>query len=158
MRIELDGGDDVRVGTGADRVADALADPDQVLALLDGMLRPSSTSHRWVMAEFRAGPVTATPAVDVAITREDLHRIRILGQPVPGHTPAEIDLVLDVHGHGQDHSAVVSTWRIAVDLPGPQVLATTIRPLIVASSRSVTRQVADRLHRRFARPPTTKER
>lgn len=154
MRIELDGRDDVGVGTGADRVADALADPGQVLELLDGMLRPSSTADRWVMAEFRAGPITATPAVDVAITREDLHRIRILGRPVPGHTPAELDLTLDVRGHGPDHSDVVSAWRVAVDLPGPQVLATTIRPVMAASSRSVTRQVADRLHRRFARPPT----
>ena len=158
MRIELDGHDEVRVGTGADAVVDALADPEEVLELLDGMVRPSSTPERWAMAQFRAGPVRVTPAVDVTVRRDGPHRVRIVGRPVEGHTPAELDLTLDVHDHGQDIAAVASAWTVAVEVPGPQALARTIRPLMVASSRSVTRQLADRLRRRFSPPPTPKGR
>lgn len=158
MKLELDGHDEVRVGTPADDVADALADPDQLLALLDGMIRPASTRERWVVAEIHAGPVRLTPAVDVDVARPESRRVTIAGRPVAGHTPAHLDLVLVVHAHDDGrvaHSTVASRWDVAVDVPGPQLLVRTIRPLMVASSRSVMRQLADRLRDRFDLPPTT---
>lgn len=157
MKVELDGHDEVRVGTPADHVADALADRDQLLDLLDGMIRPASTRDRWVVAEIHAGPVRLTPAVDVDVARPESRRVTIVGRPVPGHTPAHLDLVLVVHAHddGRRHSTVASRWDVAVDVPGPQLLVSSIRPLMVASSRSVTRQLADRLRDRFDLPPST---
>ena len=156
MKVELDGHDEVRVGTPAPHVADALADPDELLGLLDGMVRPASTRDRWVVAEIHAGPVRLTPAVDVDVARPEDRRISIVGRPVPGHTPAHLDLVLVVHAHDEHGlSTVASRWDVAVDVPGPQLLVSTIRPLMVASSRSVTRQLADRLRARFDPPPTS---
>lgn len=158
MRVDLQGHDEVRVGTAAEAVTDALAEADELLELLDGMVRPSSTPERWVMAELRAGPVRVTPAVAVTVQRTGPQQVHVLGRPVEGHTPAELDLTLDVHDLGPDLAAVTSDWRVAVEVPGPQLLASSIRPLMVASSRSVTRQLADRLHRRFSPPPTPKDR
>lgn len=154
MKVELEGHDEVAVGTDRDRVADALADPRELLDMLQGMIRPSSTPQRWVMAEVQAGPVAITPAVEVTVTRDEDHRVTIEGRPVPGHTPAHLDLTLDVRPDPQDDtgSVVASRWDVAVDIPGPQVLASGIRPLMAASSRSATRQLATRLQRRFARP------
>lgn len=154
MRIELDGHDEVRVGTPPGEVAAALADPGELLDMLAGMIRPSSTVRRWVMAEVHAGPVAVTPAVDVVVTRGDDHRVTITGRPVPGHTPAHLDITLVVHPDPADEegSVVASRWDVAVEVPGPQLLASSIRPLMAASSRSATRQLAERLRRRFARP------
>ncbi len=153
MKIELEGHDEVAVGTGAHDVVDALADPEELLALLDGMLRPASTPQRWVMAKVDAGPVHLTPAVDVSVQRDDDHQVAILGRPVPGHTPAHLDLTLVVRGEGDTRSTIASRWEVAVDVPGPQFLASSVRPLMVASSRSVTRRLAERLRARFDPPP-----
>lgn len=161
MKIELEGHDEVAVGTGAHEVADTLADPEQLLDLLDGMLRPSSTAERWVMAEMQAGPVRLTPAVDVEVERgsepggerDDDRRVAIVGRPVPGHTPAHLDLTLVMHGDQDGHCTIRSRWDVSVDVPGPQFLASTIHPLMQASSRRVTRQLADRLRARFDPPP-----
>ena len=154
MKIELEGHDEVAVGTGAHAVADALADPEELLHLLDGMIRPSSTPDRWVMAEVEAGPVRLTPAVDVSVARDDDHEVAITGRPVPGHTPAHLDLTLVVHGGADDqHCRITSRWDVVVDVPGPQLLASSIRPLMQRSSRSVTRRLAERLHARFDPPP-----
>ena len=118
------------------------------------MIRPSSTSDRWVMAEVEAGPVHLTPAVDVAVERDDDRKVTIAGRPVPGHTPAHLDLTLLVEPGTEDgHSIIRSRWDVTVDVPGPQFLASSIRPLMVASSRSVTRRLADRLRSRFDPPP-----
>lgn len=153
MRIELDGHDEVRVGTPRAEVVHALADPDQLLDLLDGMVRPSSTPHRWVMAEVEAGPVRLTPAVDVDVSRDDDHEVTIVGRPVDGHTPAHLDMTLVVVADGEAASTIRSRWEVAVDVRGPQLLASTIRPLMHGSSRRVTRQLAERLHGRFDPPP-----
>jgi carbon monoxide dehydrogenase subunit G len=154
MKIELDGHDEVRVGTPPDEVVDALADPRELLDMLTGMIRPSSTEQRWVMAEVQAGPVAVTPAVDVDVRRDDDHRVSIVGRPVPGHTPAHLDITLVVRPDPRDDdgSVVASRWEVAVEMPGPQLLASSVRPLMATSSRSATRQLAERLHRRFARP------
>lgn len=154
MKIELDGHDEVAVGTGAHGVADALADPEELLDLLDGMIRPSSTPERWVMAEVEAGPVRLTPAVDVSASRDGDRRVAITGRPVPGHTPAHLDLTLVIHGGADDqHCTIASRWDVVVDVPGPQLLASSIRPLMQRSSRSVTRRLAERLQARFDPPP-----
>ena len=154
MKIELEGHDEVAVGTGARAVVDALADPQELLDLLDGMIRPSSTPQRWVMAEVEAGPVHLTPAVDVSVQRDADRQVTIVGRPVPGHTPAHLDLTLRVRGGEDDaHSTIASRWEVAVDVPGPQFLTSSVRPLMVASSRSVTRRLAERLHARFDPPP-----
>lgn len=153
MKIELDGHDEVAVGTGAHAVADALSDPRELLDLLDGMIRPSSTPDRWVMAEVRAGPVRMTPAVGVRVLRDGDRQVTIVGRPVAGHTPAHLHLTLVIHGAQDDASTVASRWDVSVDVPGPQVVASTIHPLLVGSSRSVTRRLADRLRRRFDPPP-----
>lgn len=154
MRISLDGRDEVRVTTPPEQVADVLADPREVADLLEGMVRPSSTLDRWVMAEVRAGPFTMTPAVDVVVARPGQTEVAITGRPVAGHTPAHLDITLVAHpvddGPG---SLVVSGWSITIDVSGPQVLASSIRPLVVAASRSTTRRLAERLQRRFGRPP-----
>ncbi len=153
MKIELDGHDEVAVGTGAHDVADALADPDELLELLRGMIRPSSTPERWIMAEVEAGPVRLTPAVDVGVERDHDRQVTIEGRPVPGHTPAHLDLTLVVEPGADDgHSTIRSRWDVTVDVPGPQFLASTIHPLMAASSRSVTRRLADRLRDRFDPP------
>lgn len=156
MRIDLDGRDEVRVATPPGEVADALADADELLELLHDMIRPGSTSQRWVMAEVRAGPVSLTPAVDVTVDRPGPAEVAITGQPVPGHTPAHLDIALEVHPDPADDQAslIVSGWRVAVEVAGPQVLASTIRPLMSASSRSTTRRLAERLQRRFGHPGT----
>lgn len=153
MKIELEGHDEVEVGTGPHAVADALADPGQLLALLDGMIRPSSTPDRWVMAEVEAGPVRLTPAVDVSVQRDDDRRVAIVGRPVPGHTPAHLDLTLVIRG-GEDGqpTTIASRWDVSVDVPGPQFVAGSVRPLMQASSRSVTRRLAERLRARFDPP------
>lgn len=157
MKIELEGHDEVAVGTGADEVADTLADPAQLLDLLDGMIRPSSTPQRWVMAEMHAGPAQLTPAVDVTVTPgsepDGDREVAIVGRPVPGHTPAHLDLTLVMHDGGEGHCTIRSRWDVAVDVPGPQLLASTIHPLMQASSRRVTRQLAERLRARFDPPP-----
>ena len=154
MKIELEGHDEVAVGTGAHAVVDALADPQELLDLLEGMIRPASTPQRWVMAEVEAGPVHLTPAVDVSVQRDGDREVAIVGRPVPGHTPAFLDLTLRVRGGGDDaHSTIASRWEVAVDVAGPQFLASSVRPLMVASSRSVTRRLAERLHARFDPPP-----
>lgn len=154
MRIDLDGRDEVRVGTPPDAVADALADPDELLDLLQGMIRPTSTPERWVMAEVRAGPVSLTPAVEVTVDRPGATEVAITGAPVPGHTPAHLAITLVVHPDPADEqtSVVVSGWQVTVEVSGPQVLASTIRPLMTASSRSTTRRLAERLQARFGQP------
>lgn len=155
MRISVDGRDEVRVATPPDQVADALADPRELRDVLEGMIRPSSTQDRWVMAEVRAGPVSLTPAVDVVVERPGPAEVAITGRPVDGHTPAHLDVTLVAHpidGDGPG-SLVVSGWSITIDVSGPQVLASTIRPLVVAGSRSTTRRLAERLQGRFGRPP-----
>lgn len=155
MRLSLDGRDEVRVATSPDQVADALADPRELRDMLEGMIRPSSTQDRWVMAEVRAGPVSLTPAVDVVVERQGEAEVAITGRPVAGHTPAHLDITLVAHpveGAGPG-SLVVSGWRMTIDVSGPQVLASSIRPLVVAGSRSTTRRLAERLQRRFGRPP-----
>lgn len=155
MKLELDGHDEVAVGTHADDVADALAQPGELLGIVDGMLRPTSTPERWVVAEIHAGPVRITPAVDVDVERPEGRRVLIVGRPVDGHTPAHLDLTLVVHAHDTPRaSTIASRWDVTVDVPGPQLLVATVRPLMVASSRSVTRQLADRLRRRFDHPPS----
>lgn len=154
MKIDLEGHDEVRVGTDAHAVADALSDPDELLDLLDGMIRPSSTRDRWVMAELTAGPARVTPAVAVAVARDDDRRVRIIGRPVAGHTPAHLDLDLAVRPDGDGAASITSRWEVAVEVPGPQLLVSTVRPLMVTSSRRVTRQLADRLRQRFDRPPS----
>lgn len=154
MRIDLDGRDEVRVATPPEEVADALADPEELLDLLDGMLRPASTPERWVMAEVRAGPVSLTPAVDVSVDRPGAAEVAISGHPVTGHSPTHLDITLVVHPDPADEAAslIVSGWQVTVEVAGPQVLASTIRPLVAASSRSTTRRLAERLQRRFGRP------
>ena len=153
MKVELEGHDEVAVGTGAPAIVDALADPQELLELLDGMIRPSSTPGRWVMAEVEVGPVRLTPAVDVSVHRDDDRQVAIVGRPVPGHTAAHLDLTLAVRGLDDAHSTIASRWEVAVDVPGPQLLASSVRPLMVASSRSVTRRLAERLRARFDPPP-----
>lgn len=155
MRITLDGSDEVRVATPPDQVADALADPRELRDMLDGMIRPASTTDRWIMAEARVGPVSLTPAVDVDVERRGPAEVAILGRPVAGHTAAHLDLTLVVHPDGDSDlgSLIVSGWRLTIDVSGPQVLASSIRPLVVAGSRSTTRRIAERLQRRFGRPP-----
>lgn len=155
MKIAVDGRDEVRVATPPDQVADALADPRELLRILDGMLRPASTPERWVMAEVRAGPVSLTPAVDVVVERPGPAEVAITGRPVAGHTPANLDITMVAHPDDEHEagSLVVSGWRIVIEVSGPQVLASTVRPLVVAGSRSTTRRLAERLQRRFGRPP-----
>lgn len=151
----MDGRDEVRVATPPERVADALADPDELLALLEGLLRPASSPDRWIMAEVRAGPVSLTPAVDVVVERPGRAEVAILGHPVDGHTPAHLDITLVAHpdeGGGQG-SRVVSGWSLTIDVSGPQVLASSVRPLVAAGSRSTSRRLAERLQRRFGAPP-----
>lgn len=157
MRIDLDGRDEVRVGTPPDTVADALANPQELLELLQGMLRPSSTAERWVMARVRAGPVSLTPAVDVTVERPGAVEVAITGTPVSGHTPAHLAITLVVHPAAPDelHSLIVSGWQITVEVAGPQVLASTICPLMTASSRTTTRRLAERLQARFGQPRPT---
>lgn len=156
MRIALDGRDEVRVATPPDEVADALADPRELRDMLDGMIRPTSTLDRWVMAEVGAGPVSLTPAVDVVVERRGPAEVAILGRPVAGHTAAHLDITLVAHPDDSDQgSLIVSGWRLAIDVSGPQVLAPSIRPLVVAGSRSATRRLAERLQRRFGRPTRT---
>lgn len=153
MRIELEGHDEVPVGTGPHAVADALADPDELLHLLDGMLRPSSTRERWVLSEITAGPMRMNPAVAVRVLRAGDRQVVLVGRPVAGHTPAHLDLTLVVHpADHDDASTVASRWDVSVDVPGPQLLAATIQPLLAGSSRSVTRRLADRLRGRFGPP------
>lgn len=153
MRIALDGRDEVRVATPPDRVADALADPRELLDILDGMLRPASTPDRWIMAEVRAGPVSLTPAVDVTVERRGQAEVAILGRPVAGHTSATLDITLVAHPDDSEQgSLIVSGWHLVIEVSGPQVLASSIRPLVVAGSRSTTRRLAERLQRRFGGP------
>jgi hypothetical protein len=153
VKVELDGHDEVRVGTAHDAVVLALSDPYELLELLRGMIRPISTPDCWVMAQVRAGPVRMTPAVGVHAHREDERRVTITGRPVDGHTPAHLDLTLVVHPVAMATSTVASRWDVSVDVPGPQLLASSVRPLMQAGSRSVMRQLADRLRRRFDPPP-----
>lgn len=157
MRIDLDGRDEVRVGTPPDTVADALANPHELLELLQGMIRPASTAERWVMAEVRAGPLSLTPAVDVTVERPGAVEVAIVGTPVAGHTPAHLAITLVVHPTAPDelHSLIVSGWQVTVDVSGPQVLASTIRPMMTTSSRSTTRRLAERLQARFGQPRPT---
>lgn len=155
MRIEFDGADGWRVPAPATDVLEVLSDPHEVHAMLEGMMHPTSTVDRWVVADLHVGFAAITPAVDVTIT-PDGRRVRIVGVPVPGHTPAHLLVTLAPDAYPDDpaHSVVRSTWRVTVDVPGPQFLAATIHPLLVASSRSVTRRLGDRVHARFAGLPS----
>lgn len=151
MRIEVSGDDHVQVGTDADEVAATLADPDELLAILDGLLRPSSTPRRWVMAEMAVANARLTPAVDVDVERPEDRRVTVEGRPVEGHTPARLDVDMTARPDG-DACTIATRWRVSVDVPGPQLLATTIWPLVSASARRGVRRIGDRLRDRFDRP------
>lgn len=151
MRIEVDGERAVDVGADADRVREVLSDPDGLFALFGDLLHRTSTPRRWVLAELRAGPVVVSPAVDVDVARDD-HVVAVRGTPVDGHTPSELGIDLEVLDGRRDGSRVTARWQVAVDVPGPQVLASTVQPAVRAGARRTVERVAVRMQDRFGDP------
>lgn len=148
MRIDLAGSNEVVAQATIADVVTALADPAELLAILDGLLHPSSTNDRWIVSELHAGPLRLRPAVTVVATR-DGHDVHLSGQPVAGYTPTHMAVTLQARD-GDAGTTVASSWRVGIDLPGPQLIASSIRPLLDASTRSTSRRIADRVRQHFA--------
>lgn len=151
MRIEVDGERAVDVGADPDRVHESLADRDGLFSLVSDLLHRTSTARRWVLAELRAGPVVISPAVDVELARVD-DVVAVRGTPVDGHTPSELGIDLEVVDGRTDGSRITARWQVAVDVPGPQVLASTVRPAVRAGARRTVERVAARMRERFGDP------
>ena len=147
MKLVFDGDDRVRVAAPAPHVREVLAEPVELLAMFGDLLDPSSRPHRWVGPELQAGPRSLVAAVDVQVATPAVERVVVRGRPVPGYTPAtlDIDLVVD----GDEHARLAWAWRFRIDVPGPQVLARTLRPVVTRSSRRTTREIRERLRDRF---------
>lgn len=148
MRLVLDGDDRVRVATPAPEVRHVLAEPVELLAMFGDLLDPSSRPHRWVGPELHAGRRTLVAALDIEVATPADERVAVRGRPVPGYTPATLDIDVVVTGDG-DRARVASTWQFGIDVPGPQVLARTLRPVVTHGSRRTTREIRDRLRGRF---------
>lgn len=147
MRIDLAGSNEVVTQTTLVDVVAALTDPAELLEILDGLLHPSSTNDRWIVSELHAGPLRLRPAVTVAIAR-DGNQVHLTGQPVAGYTPTHLAVTLQARDRDTG-TTVASSWRIEIDLPGPQLIASSIRPLLDASARSGSRRIADRVRQHF---------
>lgn len=147
MRVDLSGSNEVVAQATLAEVVATLADPAELLAILEGLLHPSSTNERWIVSELHAGPLRLRPAVTVVVAR-DGNDVHVAGQPVAGYTPTHLAVTLQARG--QDAATTVaSSWRIGIDLPGPQLIASSIRPLLDASTRSTSRRIADRVRQHF---------
>ncbi len=148
MRIEHTGGQRVDVAAPAGHVLAVLCDHAEVHDLVRGLVDATSTPTRWVMGRVDLGIVHLRPAVDVTLAPAG-ESVEIVGEPAPGHTPAWLAVTLQVRPEGA-HSRISSRWRVALDLPGPQLLAVTARPLLEHGARRVEAQLATRLADRFA--------
>ena len=151
MRLVFDGDDRVRVATSAPEVRDVLAEPAELLAMFGDLLDPSSRPHRWVGPELHAGPRVLVAAVDVQVATPADDRVVVRGRPVPGYTPATLEIDLVVAGD-EDRARLAWTWQFGIDVPGPQMLARTLRPVVARSSRRTTREIRERLRHRFGTP------
>lgn len=147
MKLVFDGDDRVRLATAAAEVCATLAEPVELLAMFGDLLDPSSRPHRWVGPELHAGRRRLVAALDVQVTTPAEDRVVVQGRPVAGYTPATLDI--DVVVAGDDPADLGSTWRFGIEVPGPQVLAGTLRPVVAHSSRRTTREIRERLRRRF---------
>lgn len=151
MRIEADGERAVDVGDEPGQVREALSDRDGLFSLFGDLLHRTSTPRRWVLAELRAGPVVVSPAVDVDVA-VDGDVVALRGTPVDGHTPSRLGIDIEVVERGTDGSRVTARWRLAVDVPGPQVLASTVQPAVRAGARRAVERVTGRMRDRFGEP------
>ena len=148
MKLVFDGDDRVRVATPAPEVHDVLADPGELLAMFGDLLDPSSRPHRWVGPELHAGQRLLVAAVDVEVATPADDRVVVRGRPTPGYAPATLDIDLVVAGD-EGRARLAWTWQFGIDVPGPQMLARTLRPVVTRSSRRTTREIRDRLRHRF---------
>lgn len=149
MRLQFEDDDQVRVATPADEVHAVLSEPVELLALFGDLLDPSSRPHRWVGPELHAGRHSIATALDIAVEAPTDEQVRVRGHPVEGHVPAHLDIDLDLRPGGPDGALLVSRWRFRLEVPGPQVLARTLHPVVARSSRRTTREIRERLVRRF---------
>lgn len=150
MKLQADGVEVVRLAPEPRAIRSVLADAEQLLAILGDLVHPASTPARWVLADVRLGPVTLTPAVDVLVAEED-DRVVVRGRPVDGHTRSWLDIDVRV-GEADGATALQAAWNVGVEMRGPQVMATTLHSLVVASARRSARRVCDRLRHRFGAP------
>lgn len=148
MRLDYDGVEEVAVATSPADALAVLEDRDEVHGLVRDMLHPSATPERWVLADLHLGPVAINPAVDVTVSRAG-DTVEIAGNPVPGRTPSWLTVRLTVTA-ADGGSTVRSDWEVTVDVPGPQLLAGSIRPLAGASVRRTAHQLTNRLAGRLA--------
>lgn len=149
MRLQFDDDDQVRVATPADEVHAVLTEPVELLAMFGDLLDPSSRPHRWVGPELHAGRHRIATALDIAVEAPADDRVQVRGRPVEGYVPANLDIDLDVRPEGPDRTLLTSQWRFRLEVPGPQVLARTLHPVVARSSRRTTREIRERLVRRF---------
>ena len=149
MRLEQRGRDEVVVGAEADHVADVLGDLDELRAIVDGLVHDESTATRWVMARVRVGPLDLSPAVDLEV-RRDGNDIALDGTPADGHTATWLEQRIRVRPVDGHRATVTTRWMVAVEVPGPRVLGSTLDLMMTSGARSIARQLAERLVDRFA--------
>jgi len=147
VRLAFDGADEVAVATPAADALAVLEDRDEVHGLVRDLLHASATPERWVLADLHLGPVVINPALDVTVSRTG-DTVEVAGNPVPGRTPSWLTVRLAVAPDGAG-STIRSTWQVEVDVPGPQLLAGSIRPLANASVRRTAHQLIERLAERL---------
>jgi hypothetical protein len=148
VRLAYDGVEEVAVAASPDDALAVLQDRDEVYGLVRDMLHASATAERWVLADLHLGPMVINPAVDVTVSRAD-DTVEVAGNPVPGRTPSWLTVRLTVVAADRG-STVRSAWEVEVDVPGPQLLAGSIRPLAAASVRRTAHQLTNRLAGRMA--------
>jgi hypothetical protein len=148
VRLTFDGVEEVAVAASVSDALAVLENRDEVYGLVRDLLHPSATAERWVLADLHLGPVVINPAVDVSVTRTR-DTVEVAGNPVPGRTPSWLTVRLAAVADGNG-ATVRSNWEVQVDVPGPQLLAGSIRPLASASVRRTAHQLTDRLADRLA--------
>lgn len=151
MRIDVDGERAVDVGAEPGRVREALSDRDGLFSLFGDLFHRTSTPQRWVLADLRAGPVVVSPAVEVDVAA-DGDVVAVRGAPVDGHTPSRLGIDIEVVEGPSDGSRITARWQVAVDVPGPQVLASTVRPAVRAGARRAVERVTGRMRDCFGDP------
>ena len=150
-RITRSGRQRATLAADAQEVADLLADPVAVTALLGDLLDQERSAAgpptRWALPRISVGPAHFDTVLLPTFERRD-HEVRIEAvTTAESDTAATVQLVLDPRPAGPDACRLVTAWRLELDVPLPRaatVLATPAIDRTVASTvQTIMRRTED---------------